>query len=478
MIDTGNPKGNYYFVDGPGGTGKTTLFNALLSYVRSKLLMGNEGRHHIAVAVAASGIASLLLRGGRTAHNRFGLGAEVNRNSTCRYNKERNCARTQILRRAEIIIWDEATMNSKHLMHAVDLCLRDIMDNDKPFGGKLVVFGGDFRQTLSVVEGGNRAHEVEACIKSSPLWKGIITRRLKVNMRVLINENEENKAKLKHWSEFLLRVGEGREKAHLPAAANGKFYSKDLIEIPHPIVSQARSPQELISEIYPDLERPLDLDNLEDSAILTPMNKDVDLLNQLAMNRVRDDEKTLWSNDSVVDNGDNSSGFYSEEFLNGIHLAGLPDHKLTLKKGVPVMILRNLAPTKGVCNGTRMIIDKIGKYVLVARIATGLRKSEIFYIPRIVCSTTTKKYSFQLLRRQFPVRVAYAMSINKSQGQTLKNVGLFLPRAVFSHGQLYVALSRVGDPDFIKVLVLDTKEQGTVHHRVFTRNVVYKEVLV
>ena len=182
LIDDGNPKGYYFFVDGPGGTGKTMLFNALLSYVRSKPLIGAEGRHHIAVSVAASGIASLLLRGGRTVHNRFGLGGDVTAATTCNYNIDRDCARTQILRRAEIILWDEASMSCKSIVNAVDLCLRDILDCDKPFGGKLLVFGGDFRQTLSVVEGGNRAQEVDTCLKKSPLRKGIMVRKLTLNM--------------------------------------------------------------------------------------------------------------------------------------------------------------------------------------------------------------------------------------------------------------------------------------------------------
>ncbi len=81
-------------------------------------------------------------------------------------------------------------------------------------------------------------------------------------------------------------------------------------------------------------------------------------------------------------------------------------------------------------------------------------------------------------RKQFPIRVAYAITINKSQGQTLRNVGLYMPRAVFAHGQLYVALSRVGDPNMIKVMVRDTKNQATLEDgETYTRNVVYKEVL-
>ena len=83
------------------------------------------------------------------------------------------------------------------------------------------------------------------------------------------------------------------------------------------------------------------------------------------------------------------------------------------------------------------------------------------------------KWPFVLSRRQFPVRLCYAMTINKSQGQTLRNVGLYLPRLVFSHGQLYVAISRVTSRKGLRILIDDDTDPNTNA----TQNIVYKEIL-
>ena len=475
LIDDKNPSGKYFFIDGPGGTGKTHLFNALLNYVRSQPITNNKNQRHIAVACAASGIAGLLLEGGRTVHNRFGLGINVNETTTCRYNKGTKCAKTEILKRAEIIIWDEATMSSKYMLKAVDVCLRDIMEKDVPFGGKLVIFGGDFRQTSCIVEGGNKAMEINQNIKSSPLWSNIYVRKLKTNMRVKLNQNENNKARLQNWSQFLLDVG--NKKITAIQEAIEKYNSDEIIRVPDEIISNSNTVQQLISEIYPNLAGEIDEEHLEKTAILAPRNKDVDKINDMALSRVSGVEKILYSQDSVVDDGNNISRRYQEEYLNGINLSGFPVHKLKLKVGAPIMLLRNLSPLKGLCNGTRLVLKRIGKYNLTAKIVTGPCKGNIVLIPRIGLETQKRKLGFQLKRKQFPVRLAYCMTINKSQGQSLRNVGLYLPRPCFGHGQLYVALSRVGDPNWIKVMVVGTKEQGIFDGFTYTKNVVYTELL-
>ena len=94
-------------------------------------------------------------------------------------------------------------------------------------------------------------------------------------------------------------------------------------------------------------------------------------------------------------------------------------------------------------------------------------------IPRIKLYSNPKETIISFLRLQFPVRIAFSMTINKSQGQTLDSIGLYLPSPVFTHGQLYVALSRVRKPSSLKIMIGKNSE-NTVNN--VTKNVVYKEV--
>jgi ATP-dependent DNA helicase PIF1 len=136
------------------------------------------------------------------------------------------------------------------------------------------------------------------------------------------------------------------------------------------------------------------------------------------------------------------------------------------------MLLRNIDQADGLCNGTRLQVTDLGKNIITAKFITGDNIGETVFIPRMDLIPIDSGLPFKFCRRQFPICLCFAMTINKSQGQSLSKVGLYLPRPVFTHGQLYVAISRVTSKKGLKMVILD--EDGKT--RSSTLNVVYPEI--
>nr|XP_009619306.1 uncharacterized protein LOC104111331 [Nicotiana tomentosiformis] len=103
----------------------------------------------IILATATSGVAATILPGGRTAHSRFDIPLQTNDTTMTKMSKQSDAAK--LIRQAKIIIWDEAFTVNRHTIETVDRSFHDIMDANVPFGGKVLVFGGNFRQVLPVV---------------------------------------------------------------------------------------------------------------------------------------------------------------------------------------------------------------------------------------------------------------------------------------------------------------------------------------
>jgi ATP-dependent DNA helicase PIF1 len=167
----------------------------------------------IVLAVASSGIAALLIPGGRTAHSRFCIPFSVDECSTCTI--EPNSPLAILISKAKLIIWDEEPMMHKYCFEAVDRSFRDILklvdgrNKHIPFGGKVVVFGGDFRQILPVIPRGTRPEVVDATINSSYIWRFYEVLTLTKNMRILHGASESDIEERKQFSDWVLSIGDG-----------------------------------------------------------------------------------------------------------------------------------------------------------------------------------------------------------------------------------------------------------------------------
>jgi ATP-dependent DNA helicase PIF1 len=144
---------------------------------------------------------------------------------------------------------------------------------------------------------------------------------------------------------------------------------------------------------------------------------------------------------------------------------------------MPIMLSRNLNVRRGLCNGTRAVVLSALPNLLRVRIMSGALKGQMAFLPRITIKhEEDDRLSLTFSRKQFPVQLAFASTINKSQGQTLRRASIYLAKPVFSHGQLYVAVSRVGDPAQLQIYAPGGRNPNDGH--VYTANVVWREVLI
>nr|GEZ11872.1 ATP-dependent DNA helicase PIF1-like [Tanacetum cinerariifolium] len=335
-----------------------------------------------------------------------------------------------LIRETKLIIWDEAPMVNKHCFEAFNRTLRDIATStynnfsDKVFGGKVIVFGGNFLRILHVIPNGTRQDVVHASLNKSYLWSYCTLLKLTKNMRLRVGCNPRDADSIKEFAEWILSIGDGKI----------------------------------------------------DKVILAPTHEEVDKVNARMMSELPGRETVCYSSDTITDidvDFNYNESLYSTEFLNSIRMSGIPNHKLALKIGASIMCLQNIDQRVGLCNGTRLQVLRLGIKNIEAKIISRGKVGDVCSIPRMKITLIDKKMHFQLNRRQFPVSICFAMTINKSQGQTLSKVDLYLERPFFSHGQLYVAVSRVKSKKGLKVLCCDKEGKYTN----CTTNVVYREVL-
>ncbi|GJU82851.1 ATP-dependent DNA helicase PIF1-like protein [Tanacetum coccineum] len=340
-----NQRGQFHFVYGPGGTGKTFLYNTIIARLRTE--------RKIVLAVASSA-------------NHLG----------------------------------RSTYDTKYAFEALDKTLRDILGFQNPekreqiFGGTTMLLGGDFRQILPVIPKGKSPDVVQACLNRSELWKHCnvftLTRSMIVNEYYPNGEIDNQKQEFNQW---VLSVGNG----NVPAKAKDGEDEPTWIQILEQfLIKSSGSPIEnIVAETYPNfIERQHDDEYLKERAILTPRNDDVDEINTYMFNKLSGKSVTYNSDDEICKASTESldqQQLYPTKFLNTLNFSGMPPHALCLKKELPIMLLRNVNPTKELCNRTRLIITKLGEFVIHAKILTGSHVGDNVLIHKIIITSNQSK---------------------------------------------------------------------------------------
>jgi ATP-dependent DNA helicase PIF1 len=259
--------------------------------------------------------------------------------------------------------------------------------------------------------------------------------------------------------DYLLRIGNGTEDTFV-----GHY-----VRLPKYIVIEYKdehSIDRLIDCVFPDLNsNACSTQYMHERGILCTRNDYVDAINARMIDRFLGKATVFYSFDSVGDDernnypqdflnstmvfynfdsvGDDELNNYPQDFLNSITPNGLPLHELSIKINCPLIILHNLDPRSGLCNGTRLVLRAVDKHILDAEIVNGTHAGDRVFIRSILLSPSEDlSLPFKFKRKYFPVRLSFGMTINKAQGHTLLTIGICLPEPVFSHGQLYVALLR------------------------------------
>ena len=494
-----NDETRLFFLNGEAGSGKTTTAKKIISYARSK--------SKIVLGCAATALAAQTYKDFDTFHGLFKYpvvedNEDIEKIDCLTLNLENFPQRKELINAASVIIWDEAPSNEYH-------CFKTVYEYFKQFKGKVVILIGDWRQTPPVVVNGKMADICKASILNSDLWNLFSVHKLSINMRIygLLNNNQFSNnyiAEQQNYAKMLLLIGEGSydnnlvfkvDDTHLYDENNEFLLSKNkilnsddlnefktnegLIAVKIPMLSYINDIEKAIDFVYP-LQFSC-IENLCDSAILCATNKSVNKWNEKIQSYNPEKAYEIKSEDSFdcVDDPHNIlTNMITTEVLNEYNVNNVPTHKLILKVNDICFIMRNLFKKDGLTNNTRVRIVQIHKYII--RVCTlNTKNPRFFNIPRIRFNVNLPYgKSFTMCRRQFPLRLAYSMTYNKSQGQELNRCLVDITSPPFTHGHLYVALSRIRNCKNIKIYYGEETILDKTDMKPIIFNFVYKSLCI
>ncbi len=398
---------NVFALLASAGCGKTVFANGLSMMLRCQ--------NRIVVTVAASALAAMLLMGGSTAHSYFHIPIPANEYTTCNLSYDEKC----LLRRSDVIVYDECSMVHLDIADTVERSLRDIMNDQRPFGGKTVVFMGDFKQLLPVVRHG-KGHNFT--MQRCRWWN---------QSHILTFNKNWRAAAFPEYSQFLEDVGYGR---------------LDKVTVPSNRIVDTHTA--LIDAVYGN-----HFDNGHQILALTL--ETCASINKMCIEKLQGPLIECAAADVYIDCA--TADDFPPDYVQSVHMNGAPPFMLPLKVGARYMCIRNLDARRGLINGTMLKLLAVGTRYIQCQIISGPVAGGIELLMKCVftISPEASGLPFTITRRQYPIIPAYCLSVHKAQGQTIQLCGLIFESDPFTHGQLYVALSRVASWDCVFVHLHD-----------------------
>jgi hypothetical protein len=385
----------------PAGTGKTLFVQHAVRVLRN--------RGHSSLCVAASCLAATLLPQGRTAHAALKIPINADDHSFCNWDYENR----RRLASYDVIFWDEVSMVNQCTAETVDRSLKRLLENDAMFGGKVMVFLGDFRQLPPVIRGG-RGEKMS--VMNAKWFQQARRFRFTKNFRSVDVE----------YSTLLEQIGDGvLQSVDIPASCVAATLDDAITRVYGDNITSA------INATCMLLAFTLEQCGIANDAVLEKIPGSASLSDAV------DDLSECKSPDE-----------YPPEYVASLHIHGAPPAVLKLKTGARYMIMRNLNPPN-LCNGILAELIDHSRLQCSIRLISGPGAGQVVKIPRVSFHVTSENSGlpFNFVRRQFPFTPAYCVTVHKSQGQTLSKIGIIADTDAFAHGLVYVALSRVGSWD-------------------------------
>ncbi len=427
-----------YYLNGCAGSGKSFLLNSLI-----RCFLNQKKKF---LVCASTGIAATNLLFGKTSHKTFSIPIDNNEKF---HNEESKKLFKKISDEFDILIFDEISMSHKKDLEYINVGLKIANETNDHMGGKTIIFSGDIKQ-LPPVSTSNTSSisPLLNSFYSTPLFTDSFKLELNLNNRIKDNEP--------HKDQYLSFLNELRQHSttdfKIPSFLNKSSDSNDLISSIYDEEYLKRYTQYRLEFDFEQL-----LNYFSKSQIITPTNANANILNDQALihfsnNISQQPIIEVSAYDYYLNpNEDTLTPLNSPLESQVLNQNDLPPSTLKLSVGAPILITRNLNPKMKISNGTKMIIKKISKNVIQA-VYDFMGKPTNFDIPRIEFKNDFLALPNVLIRKQFPIKLAFASTVHKSQGLSIENLGIDLTSPIFAHGQAYVAFSRASSIKNIHLL--------------------------